>query len=156
MPKTLYYVGSLLARSTTGSLGLPSAFHQRSISVPSASISGPALRSSPLRAWRLGEKPSWRFWLLAGILESHAKAQRRKGRRSGSLARSTASKIHYQERASSVVSVPLCFKTAAWVFHQRSGIYIADERSSEYTHGFDFEHRDVPALRSVSTARRRA
>ena len=55
------------------------------------------------------------------------------------------SKIHYQERASSVVFVPLCFKMAAWVFHQRSGIDTADERSSEYTHGFVYEHRDAPA-----------
>jgi len=34
---------------------------------------------------------------------------------------------------------------AAWVFHQRSGIDTADERSSEYTHGFVYEHRDAPA-----------
>ncbi|MFZ4082946.1 MAG: hypothetical protein ACOYKN_17090, partial [Pirellula sp.] len=55
-------------------------FHQRSISVPSA------------------------VRVAARFLESHAKTQRRKGKRTKIF-----NKIYYQERASSVVSVPLWF-----------------------------------------------
>jgi len=39
------------------------------------------------------------------MLESHAKAQRRKGRKPGSFARSSTSKIHYRQLGSSI-SVP--------------------------------------------------
>ena len=39
---------------------------------------------------------------------------------------------------------------AAWVFHQRYGIDTADERSSEYTHGFVYEHRDALAARVIA------
>ena len=46
-----------------------------------------------------------RSWLLPGIAEPHAKAQRCKGKRAKE---GIFRKIYYQERASSVVSVPLC------------------------------------------------
>ena len=44
---------------------------------------------------------------------------------------------------------------AAWVFHQRSVIYTADERSSGYTHGFVYEHCDVPAPRAIAPSTNR-
>ncbi len=60
------------------------------------------------------ETPLWRSWLRPRdprVSRKDAKTQREKTR--------IFIKIHYQERASSVVSVPLWFKTAAWLFHQR-------------------------------------
>ena len=70
------------------------------ISNPSASISGPGC--------------------CPGILESHAKTPRRKGRKPGSLARSTTRNGRPPWSPCLCASVPLWFKTAAWLFHQQS------------------------------------
>ena len=86
------------ARSTTGSLVLPSASHQRPSAVWLCGIllcELGALARNPLSG-----SGCW-----PGILESHAKAQRRKGKVPESLARSTTSKIHYRQLGSSI-SVP--------------------------------------------------